>query len=289
MSQQPTIGIYSPGAMGSGLGLAWQRGGARVVTTLAGRSARTQELSRGLEILPDLEAVVAVADVVVSVGPPALAGAFAEAIAQACQATGSHPVVADVNAISPETLAELAATLAGVGCEVLDGSISGGPPTETSATRLYLSGPSADRISQWPATGLVYRVVGDQLGTASAVKMCTAAIYKGFAGLLAQSLRTSRTHGVTAEVLADLQSAFGPQLTGAASLIAAAAAKSDRYPGEMREIARTQSVAGLPASLYLAFAEVYEDMNRTELATLSPEQAAAMTDLDEVLEKLRIV
>ncbi|MGI8417298.1 MAG: hypothetical protein ACR2P2_14065 [Nakamurella sp.] len=44
MTSPPTIGIVSPGAMGSALGGAWQRGGARVVDTVAGRSERTRAL-----------------------------------------------------------------------------------------------------------------------------------------------------------------------------------------------------------------------------------------------------
>src|SRR5919206_3947 len=37
----PTVGIVSPGEMGSAVGAALRRGGARVVATLEGRSVRT--------------------------------------------------------------------------------------------------------------------------------------------------------------------------------------------------------------------------------------------------------
>ena len=53
------IGIVSPGAMGSALGRAWAAGGARVVATVDGRSARTRRLAHGLELLPTLADVVA--------------------------------------------------------------------------------------------------------------------------------------------------------------------------------------------------------------------------------------
>ena len=62
------IGIVSPGAMGSALGAAWQRGGARVFATVAGRSGRTRELARGLELLSSLRDVIDASDVLVSVG-----------------------------------------------------------------------------------------------------------------------------------------------------------------------------------------------------------------------------
>jgi 3-hydroxyisobutyrate dehydrogenase-like beta-hydroxyacid dehydrogenase len=66
------VGVVSPGAMGSAFGRLWVAGGCSMVTTLAGRSVRTAELAEraGLEVLPDLDAVVAAADVIVSIVPP---------------------------------------------------------------------------------------------------------------------------------------------------------------------------------------------------------------------------
>jgi 3-hydroxyisobutyrate dehydrogenase-like beta-hydroxyacid dehydrogenase len=81
--------------------------------------------------------------------------------------------------------------------------------------------------------------VSGRIGDASAVKMCTASVYKGFAGLLTQALATAEAHGVTPLVLDDLRASFGPRAEHAATAIALAASKSDRYPGEMREIAQT--------------------------------------------------
>jgi 3-hydroxyisobutyrate dehydrogenase-like beta-hydroxyacid dehydrogenase len=281
-----TIGIYSPGAMGSAVGRAWQDGGARVVTTVAGRSARTQSLAVGLELLADLEAVVDVVDVVASIGPPAHAVAMAETIAATCTARGRRPVVADLNAIAPTTMSRVAEIVVAAGCEPLDGSISGGPPHPGGTTTLYLSGPSAALLADLAAPGLISRIVGDQVGTASAVKMCTASIYKGFTGLLLQALRTAHAHEVTDIVLDDLAAEFGDLRSTAGVRLAMAASKSDRYPGEMREIAAAQQAAGGRAALFDAMAAVYEALALTELAELSPEAAARPGDLTSVLSRL---
>src|SRR4051812_21612703 len=101
-----TVAIVSPGYMGAGLGGALRAGGARVVASVAGRSARTRRLARaaGLELLPSLVEVVAVADVVLSVTPPGQALAAAQTIANAARETGAKPVVADLNATSPDTM-----------------------------------------------------------------------------------------------------------------------------------------------------------------------------------------
>ncbi|HEX3822871.1 MAG TPA: DUF1932 domain-containing protein [Mycobacteriales bacterium] len=286
MTTSITIGIFSPGAMGSALGRAWQAAGARVVTTVAGRSERTRSLAEGLELVASLAEVVAVADTVVSIGPPAHAVPMANAIADACLERDRQPLVADLNAIAPSTVAEVSNAVGRAGCELLDGSISGPPPRPDSSTRLYLSGPSAHRLADLVAPGLSAQVVGATIGRASAVKMSTASMYKGFTGLLLQALQTARANDVVELVLADLHDEFGQLLTGAAVRIAMAAAKADRYPGEMREIASAQQAAGASPALFEGMAEVFRTLGATELAMKSPESAAALTDLDEVLARL---
>ena len=139
-----TIGIVSPGAMGSAVGAAYLAAGNRVVATVAGRSARTAGLAEQaeLELLPDLDAVVGECELVLSIVPPGEAGATAAAIAAAAGRTGARPLVADWNAVSPATARELEQVLAEAGLEPVDGSISGGPPRSDYRTRVYLSAGS---------------------------------------------------------------------------------------------------------------------------------------------------
>src|SRR5437762_9909402 len=82
-----TVGMHGAGHMGAGLGWALREGGARVVTTLAGRSARTRKMvaDAGLEPLDSLDAVVAAADVILTVVPPDAARTAATALAEATQ------------------------------------------------------------------------------------------------------------------------------------------------------------------------------------------------------------
>jgi hypothetical protein len=67
-----TVGIVSPGAMGSAVGAAYLGAGRRVVTTVVGRSERTRGFAAaaGVELRPNLDAVVAEADLVLSIVPP---------------------------------------------------------------------------------------------------------------------------------------------------------------------------------------------------------------------------
>lgn len=282
-----TIGVVSPGAMGSALGRAWQAGGVTAVATLAGRSERTRGLAAGLTLLDDLDAVVAASDVVVSICPPVAAERAMADIVAAARRTTSTPVVADLNAVSPSTMERLATVAQAAGLELVDGSISGPPPRADTATMLYLSGPRAAVLADLPGEGLRTRVVGDRAGQASAVKMCTASVYKGTTALWAQALQTADALGVLDVVTDDLAEEFPGTAAAAGHLIALAASKSARFVGEMEQIAATQGAAGASPELFEAMAAVYRRLATTPLARLTPEEAGALRDLDDVLARLR--
>ncbi len=285
-----TIGIVSPGAMGSALARSWAAGGARVVVTVAGRTQRTRRLADGLELLPTLADVVTASDLVVSICPPGAALDVAEAVADAVAAESatSHdtPVFADLNAIAPDTVGEVEARVAPAGMPFVDGSVSGGPPRRGGDTMLYLSGERAAWVAGIVADGLRTRVVGARPGTASAVKMCTASVYKGTTAVWAQALQTAAHHGVLDVVLDDLSEQFPEQVTGVARRIATSASKAGRFVTEMEQIALTQGGAGASAELFTAMAAVYARLSQTPLADLTPEQAIDVHDLRGVLSRL---
>ncbi len=280
-----TIGVVSPGAMGSALGRAWAARGARVVATIEGRSERTRGLAQGLELLPTLSDVVRAADVVVSVCPPDAAGAVLDDVIAA--AGDRRPVLADLNAVSPDTMATLERQAETAGFTLVDGSISGGPPAPGGDTMVYLSGAEATALADLPSDGLRTRVVGDRVGIASAVKMCTASVYKGTTGVWAQALQTAYELGVLEVVLDDLREEHPDEVARAARRIAVSTAKARRYVGEMEQIALTQGAAGASTELFEGMAAVYRRLASTELASLSPEEAAALDELEDVLQRLR--
>lgn len=267
--------------MGAGLGGALRAGGARVVATTAGRSERTRRLAAGLELLPGLDEVIAAADVVLSVTPPAQALGVAHGIAEAARRTGVTPVVADLNAVAPQTMARIAEACAGL--PVVDGSISGPPPSARPGARVYLSGPPAEVVAGLPWDGQVEPVVlSGGLGSASALKMCTAGVYKGLTALVTQAIRTAGQHGVLEQVLADLARNGLADSAGVVS----AATKAHRFVDEMREIAVTQEAAGLTPALFEALAVVYADIAGTELAAGAPESADRQLPPAEIVRRL---
>lgn len=278
-----TVGIVSAGFMGAGLGGALREGGARVVSTVAGRSARTRRLAEaaGLELLDSLDEVVAQADVLLVVTPPDEANPAAAQVAAAARRTGSRPLVADLNAVAPTTVYAIAATLAAAGLPFVDGSISGPPPSVRPGARVYLSGERAAEVAALPWRHVRPVVLDGPPGRASALKMCTASVYKGVTGLVAQAIRAADHYGVLDEVLDDLSGAADP------GAVAVAATKAGRFVPEMREIASAQRAAGLTPALFEAFAQVYADIAATDLATGDPESTARDLPASEIAHRLR--
>jgi 3-hydroxyisobutyrate dehydrogenase-like beta-hydroxyacid dehydrogenase len=115
-------------------------------------------------------------------------------------------------------------------------------------------------------------IVAGPVGRASAVKMCTASVYKGVTAIVTQALRTADAHGVLDAVVNELGDGYADPVA-----VASAAAKADRYVAEMREIASTQRAAGLTGDLFDAFAAVYADVAATPLAQADAEAVATST------------
>jgi 3-hydroxyisobutyrate dehydrogenase-like beta-hydroxyacid dehydrogenase len=277
-----TAGIVSPGFMGAGLGGALRAGGARVVATVDGRSARTRRLAdeAGLELLPTLKDVVAAADVLLVVTPPGDAVAAAGAIRAAAEAARADPLVADLNAVSPTTMALIQAQLGEM--RLVDGSISGPPPSDRPGARVYLSGSEAGAVAALPWAAQVEPIVlGDRVGAASALKMCTGSVYKGLIALVTQAMRTAGAYGVLEEVVLDLERNQLAQTSG----VARGATKAWRYVAEMREVAATQESAGLTPDLFAAIAEIFAGVARTELAQGDPETSRELS-AEEVVRRL---
>jgi len=279
------VGLIGAGEMGSAIGARLRAGGARVVVALEGRSERTCSFATdaGLEDVGHLATMLVEADVILSIVPPAEAARAVDAIV--ASAGSDRPLVADLNAIAPATARDLSRTLARAGLDLVDGSISGPPPSRADTTRIFLSGSRADEVAALPLDGVERVVVGSEVGLASAVKMSTASVYKGRVAVLAQALRAAHANGVLDPVLDDLVETGLADRERTAETLARASAKAWRYVDEMRQIAATQASVGLPPELFEAFAVVYAGLAEQAVAD-APEQVDGALSLVDVLERL---
>jgi len=211
-----------------------------------GTAARAQ--AAGLRPAP-LAELLDSCEVVLSICPPHAA----LDVARSC--AGYSGIYCDANAISPETARAVARV---VGGRVVDGGIVGGPPREPG-TRLYLSGgPAAEVAALFDGTPLEPIVVGEQISTASALKMCYAAWTKGSAALLLTVAEAAERLGVADVLRAEWERSL-PELPARLERATRSAdAKGWRWVGEMREIEATFRAAGAPGGFHDAAAETFE-------------------------------
>src|SRR5207249_9840909 len=113
-----------------------------------------------------------------SIVPPAQALAVARDVAAALRATGARLTYVDCNAIAPRTAHEVAAVIAPTGSGFVDAGIVGGPPRDAPSPRFYASGPDRAHFGALGDAGPDVRLLGDDVGQASAVQTCYAALTK---------------------------------------------------------------------------------------------------------------
>ena len=280
-----TVAILSPGDMGHAVGRVFRESGLEVITCLRGRSERTRRLAEeaGIGDAPSLTALVTEADLVLSILVPAEALGVAERVAEALRATGSSTPFADCNAVSPRTTQAMADLVSGAGGRFIDASIIGGPPKPNAAPRFYVSGPHASAMSGLDGRCIVVRDLGDEVGRASGIKMCYAALTKGSSALQYALLTVAERLGLTDELREELLFSQADTYRRMETQLPGIPSKAFRWIGEMEEIAATFEHAGVTPHFHRGAADVYRLVSRTPLADETPETKDPNRTLPETI------
>jgi len=267
-----TIGILHPGAMGISVAASALQSGHQVCYASEGRSDAT--LARATEYhlrdLGTLAELCKTCSIFISVCPPHAA----EDVAQQVIDHGFRGLYLDANAISPQKTKRIGEMLSSAGIRFVDGGIIGGPAWTPGETWLYLSGPEADaqNIATCFSVGpLEVSIIGEEIGKASALKMCYASYTKGTTALLASILALAEANGVREELYAQWERDwpdFPAQTDRRARHVTA---KAWRFAGEMDEIASTFEATGLPGGFHRAAGEIYHRLEHFKGADESPE------------------
>jgi 3-hydroxyisobutyrate dehydrogenase-like beta-hydroxyacid dehydrogenase len=206
------IAILSPGAMGSAISVRLVEHGARVLTSLDGRSAATVDRARAAGMEDVSPETIATADLILSIVPPGEAVALAKGLVTCLSESRHKPAYIDCNALSPKTKTEIAGTLAGTGCDIIDGAIVGAPPQPgEKGRRIYVCGDQSDRASVLRTLGLDLRQIDGPIGAAAALKMSYAGISKGLTAIAAAMLLAASRSGASTELYRELGESL-PQL-----------------------------------------------------------------------------
>ena len=260
--------------MGHAVGRLLGSRGFDVVTSLAGRSARTSGLAAkaGIRDTGSIAALVTQADLVLSIMPPAAAVAAAREVATAMTTAGVSPPYADCNAIAPATTERIAELIAAAGAPYIDAGIIGGPPANGRGPRFYASGPAANLLAPIEGGGLVVRDLGGAIGRASALKMCYAAVTKGTSALQFAQLAAASRLGVDEALAAELAESQAATYASMRRALPGLPAKAPRWIEEMRQIAATFEAVGVPGDFHRGAAALYELLSATPFAD-EPEEA----------------
>ena len=287
MNKIETVAIVSPGDMGHSVGNVLREHGLRVITCLEGRSERTRTLAAeaGIEEVPTYADLVQGADLLLSILVPAQAPNAAGRVADALAQTGAELAYADCNAIAPQTVRAIGQRLSDAGATFIDASIIGGPPRGESRPRMYVSGPDTSAMEALDEYGLNVISIGEEIGLASAIKMCYAAWTKGSTALCTELLVAARALGVFDALEREFRSSQSAMLMRMQSL-PAVPIKSRRFVGEMLEIAKAFAGVGLTPKMLEGAAEVYQFVGDTHLADRTPEDTSPMPTLEETLATL---
>lgn len=280
-----TIAVLMPGDMGHAVGRTLHEHGHDMVTCLAGRSAATRLLADrvGLRDLPDLAAVVRQADLILSILPPARAVAQAEAVAAAMQASGAAPVFVDCNAVSPETVGQAAALIEAAGAPFIDCGIIGLAPGKGPAPRFYVSGRDTAPMQGLDGKGIEVLSLGPEVGRASGLKMCYAGLTKGTWTLHTAVLLAAEALDLRDPLTAELTASQQGALAAMRDRVPKLPADSQRWIGEMEEIAATFAAAGVPSDFHQGAAEIFRLLSRTPFAAETRETMDQGRTLEEAL------
>jgi 3-hydroxyisobutyrate dehydrogenase-like beta-hydroxyacid dehydrogenase len=239
----------------------------------------------GIADVPSYQALVQAADLILSILVPDQAVQAAQQVAQALSETGATLIYADCNAIAPQTVQQIGAIMAAAGGRFVDASIIGPPPRKPGATRFYASGPDLADFLALNQFGLEIISLGPEIGHASAIKMCYAALTKGLSALSLELLIAGKALGVLEPLLAEFQLSQSGHLK-AMERLTGVPTKSRRWVGEMEEIAQTFEQVGLTPRILAGAADMYRFIGQTSLADRTPEDPEPPPALAEMLSIL---
>lgn len=271
-SKSVTVGILSPGEMGSAIGRDMVRNGIRVISSLDDRSDRTKLLSKNVNIedVGSYYEVVNQSDIILSIVVPSEAKNVGNIISETLRNSTHKIIYVDCNAISPDSVKSISEMIVETGSIFVDAGIIGPPPNNNDIPRLYVSGPDLDLIMDLDGNGIKVVPIGEMIGSASGMKMCYAGITKGTSALYLASLMVSNLFGISDELITELeysQKSVFSRIQNMNKIPTTA----ERFSGEMLEIAHTFSSIGMTSGFHFGAADVYRLIASTDLSSETPE------------------
>lgn len=201
--------------------------------------------AHGVKLTASHTELAAGSDFIVS----AVTASQAVPVAQACApALKPGAFFLDVNSASPGAKQRAATLVNAGGGRYVEGAVMTSVPPYRIKVPLLLGGPDAAALAPMlDALGFAAQVASEQLGVASATKMCRSVMIKGLEAMVIESFTTARHYGVEDAVIASLRETF-PGIDWekqAAYFFQRVIEHGRRRSEEVREVAQTVREAGL--------------------------------------------
>ncbi len=210
-----------------------------------GNALREHAAARGVVLGASHAPAVHGAELIVSAVTASQAVAVAQAVAPGLKAGAFF---LDFNSASPGAKQRAAEIVNAAGGRYVEGAVMTSVPPYRIKVPLLLGGPDAAALKpRLDALGFAPKVASEQLGVASATKMCRSVMIKGLEAMVIESFTAARHYGVEDAVIASLKETF-PGIDWekqAAYFFQRVIEHGRRRSEEVREVAETVREAGL--------------------------------------------
>jgi 3-hydroxyisobutyrate dehydrogenase-like beta-hydroxyacid dehydrogenase len=171
-----------------------------------GGALREHARDHGVALTASHADLAARADFIVS----AVTASQAVPVAQACApAVKANAFFLDFNSASPGAKQRAAKLIQAAGGRYVEGAVMTSVPPYRIKVPLLLGGPTAEELAPLLVQlGFATKVASNELGVASAVKMCRSIMIKGLEAMTIECFTTARAYGVEDAVLASFKETF---------------------------------------------------------------------------------
>lgn len=276
MENNPAIGFIGFGEAGSNIAKGLR--GAGLVRLFAydintrtanlGERIRKRASESETSLLDSSEALALASDVLLSTVTADAAAVAAEQTAP--YLTGRH-LYADFNSVSPALKQSIASIVTSRGARFIEGAIVSAVKPQGHRVPILLGGLDAPALVDVLAPyGMRFEVVSDQIGAASAIKMCRSIVVKGLEALLFECVLGATKYGAEQRVLASLSESIpGIDWSKLADyMIGRVLEHGERRAREMEEVAETLRAIGVEPMMAEATARRQEWGARLNLLKL---------------------
>jgi 3-hydroxyisobutyrate dehydrogenase-like beta-hydroxyacid dehydrogenase len=223
--------------------------------------AKTAEI----ELLPSVEKVLEVSDMVISATSASEAVNVANA---AAPFLSKNNIFVDVNAACPDTIIEVSNILKKSECIFVDVAMMADVKSNRHKVPMFVSGPGAERFEKLMSPfGMNIRIVGEAPGQASSIKMVRSVFTKGLEALLMEAFTAAQEYRIVDLTMENLAKSMDNTTfeKRAAVLLGKTAIHSARRIHEMEDVIKTLNSLGVDPIMSKATLENFIRIERLGL------------------------